>query len=54
MMSFYETVWPDIIEKRGFSMRSPATNGPYILEAMRKAIPQCSVWLIWLWRRKRP
>lgn len=36
MMSFYEKVWPDIIEKRGFSMRSPATNGPYISEAMRK------------------
>ncbi len=36
MMSFYEKVWPDIIEKRGFSMRSPATNGPYISEAMCK------------------
>lgn len=36
MMIFYEKIWPDILEKRSFSMRSPATNGPYILEAMRK------------------
>jgi hypothetical protein len=36
MMSFYEKIWPDILEKRSFSMRGPATNGPYILEAMRE------------------
>lgn len=36
MMSFYDKAWQEILEKRSFSMRSPATNGPYILEAMRK------------------
>ena len=36
MISFYEGIWPEIIQKRAFSMRSPATNGPYILEALRK------------------
>ena len=36
MMSFYEVSWPEILEKRAFSMRSPSTNGPYILEAMNK------------------
>jgi len=36
MMSFYEIVWPEIITKRAFSMRSPATNGPYVLEAIVK------------------
>jgi hypothetical protein len=36
LMSFYERVWPDILQERAFSMRSPTTNGPIILEAMRK------------------
>lgn len=36
LMSFYARVWPEILEKRAFSMRGPATNGPIILEAMRK------------------
>jgi hypothetical protein len=35
-MSFYERVWPEMLHGRAFSMRSPATNGPLILEAMRK------------------
>lgn len=36
LMTFYERRWPEILEKRTFSMRSPATNGPIIVEAMRK------------------
>jgi hypothetical protein len=36
LMSFYEGVWPEILQERAFSMRSPGTNGPIILEAMRK------------------
>jgi hypothetical protein len=36
LMSFYGRAWPEILEERAFSMRSPATNGPIILEAMRK------------------
>jgi len=36
MMRFYERLWPEILEKRTFSMRSPDTNGPIILDAMRK------------------
>jgi hypothetical protein len=36
LMSFYERVWPEILQGRAFSMRGPATNGPIILEAMRK------------------
>ena len=35
-MSFYERIWSEILEERAFSMRSPTTNGPIILEAMRK------------------
>jgi hypothetical protein len=35
-ISFFEELWPEIIERRAFSMRSPTTNGPYILESMRK------------------
>jgi hypothetical protein len=36
LMSFYERLWREILEKRKFSMRGPATNGPIILEAMQK------------------
>jgi hypothetical protein len=36
LMSFYERIWSEILEERAFSMRSPTTNGPIILEAMRK------------------
>ena len=36
LMSFYERVWPEILQERAFSMRSPTTNGPIILAAMRK------------------
>jgi hypothetical protein len=36
LMSFYEQAWPQILKERAFSMRSPSTNGPIILEAMRK------------------
>lgn len=36
LMAFYEQLWPEILEKRTFSMRGPSTNGPIILEAMRK------------------
>jgi hypothetical protein len=35
-MSFYERVWPEILRDRAFSMRSPVTNGPIILAAVRK------------------
>jgi hypothetical protein len=35
-MLFYGRVWPEILHGRAFSMRSPATNGPIILGAMRK------------------
>ncbi len=36
LMSFYERVWPEILRDRAFSMRSPVTNGPIILSAVRK------------------
>jgi tetratricopeptide (TPR) repeat protein len=36
LMAFYEQLWRDILEQRAFSMRGPSTNGPIILEAMRK------------------
>jgi hypothetical protein len=36
LMSFYERVWPEILRDRAFSMRSPLTNGPIILAAIRK------------------
>ncbi len=36
MMVQYEKLWQDLLENRAFSMRSPRTNGPIILEAMRK------------------
>jgi len=36
LMSFFERVWPEILRDRAFSMRSPATNGPIILGAIRK------------------
>ena len=36
LMASYERLWPEILEKRTFSMRSPTTNGPIILAAMRK------------------
>jgi len=36
LMAFYERVWPEILRDRAFSMRSPATNGPIILSAIRK------------------
>ena len=36
LMSFYERVWPEILRDRAFSMRSPVTNGPIILAAIRK------------------
>jgi len=36
IMVVFDTMWPEIIEKRSFSMRSPLTNGPIILDAMRK------------------
>jgi hypothetical protein len=34
MISFYERIWIDILDRRSFSMRNPATNGPYISNAM--------------------
>jgi tetratricopeptide (TPR) repeat protein len=37
LMSFYERVWPEILRDRAFSMRSPVTNGPIILAAIRKS-----------------
>jgi tetratricopeptide (TPR) repeat protein len=36
LMRFYEEIWWQILKERAFSMRSPSTNGPIILEAMRK------------------
>lgn len=36
LISFYERVWPEILRDRAFSMRSPVTNGPIILAAIRK------------------
>jgi hypothetical protein len=36
MMSFYERLWVVIAERRAFSMRSPTTNAPFILEAIHK------------------
>ena len=36
LMSFYERIWPEILRDRAFSMRSPLTNGPIILAAIRK------------------
>jgi tetratricopeptide (TPR) repeat protein len=36
LMSFYERVWLEILRDRAFSMRSPLTNGPIILAAIRK------------------
>lgn len=36
LMTFYEQLWPEILEQRTFSMRGPGTNGPIILAAMRK------------------
>lgn len=36
LMTFYERLWPEILEKRTFSMRGPSTNGPIITAAMRK------------------
>jgi len=36
VMAFYDRLWPDILRHRRFSMRGPDTNGPIILEAMRK------------------
>jgi hypothetical protein len=36
LISFYGRIWPEILEERTFSMRSPTTNGPIILEAIRR------------------
>ena len=36
LMTFYERIWPEILANRTFSMRSPLTNGPIILAAIRK------------------
>jgi hypothetical protein len=36
LMFFYERIWPEILEQRAFSMSSPRTNGPTILNAMKK------------------
>jgi tetratricopeptide (TPR) repeat protein len=36
LMKVYERLWPEILEKRTFSMISPSTNGPLIIEALRK------------------
>lgn len=36
MMSFYERIWPEILQERAFSIRSPTTNGPIILAALHK------------------
>jgi tetratricopeptide (TPR) repeat protein len=36
LMLFYERIWSDILKDRTFSMRSPSTNGPIILESIRK------------------
>jgi hypothetical protein len=35
-MAYYEQLWLEIIDKRPFSMRGPATNGPIILAALAK------------------
>ncbi len=34
LMSYYERLWPEILEKRSFSVRGPQTNGPIILAAL--------------------
>ena len=36
LMKVYERLWPEILKKRTFSMISPSTNGPIIVEALRK------------------
>jgi len=36
MMDVYERMWPDILENRSFSLRSPTTNGLIVQEAMHK------------------
>jgi tetratricopeptide (TPR) repeat protein len=36
LMSFYERIWPEILEHRSFCMSSPRTNGPIILSAMKR------------------
>jgi tetratricopeptide (TPR) repeat protein len=36
LMAYYEQLWPEILDKRTFSMRGPATNGPIILAALAK------------------
>jgi hypothetical protein len=36
LMDYYEQLWLEILNKRTFSMRGPATNGPIILAALAK------------------
>ena len=36
LMAYYEQLWLEILDKRTFSMRGPATNGPIILAALAR------------------
>jgi tetratricopeptide (TPR) repeat protein len=36
LMAYFEQLWLEILDKRTFSMRGPATNGPIILAALAK------------------